>query len=93
LPSNPCKEALDNPLALVSTPPATVLRLALFVGTMRRNRLGARGAHSRIERIAVVRLVPDHVLRRRFDHVEIKGEQHQDELMMVRRVCGDRREP
>src|SRR5580658_8562836 len=54
LPLNPRKEALDGPAALVPTQSSTVLRLALFVGAVRRDHFRSLLAHRLIKLIAVV---------------------------------------
>jgi len=90
LPLNPRKEALNDPPAFLPTQSAAVLRLALLVGTVRRNHLRALGAHHRVQSIAVVRFIADQVLRLRFDHVEVEGQLHEPDLMMVRGVRGHR---
>ena len=91
LPLNPCKEAFDDPAALVLTQSPTVPRLALgAVRLVQRKHLCALGAHGRVERIAVIRLIADQVLRPRLDHVKVEGQLHERDLMMVRGVRGHR---
>ena len=74
LPLNPGKEALDDPSPLVTTQSAPILGGRLSVGTMRRNHLNALVAHGLVERIAVVRVVADQVLRLCFDHVKVEAQ-------------------
>jgi len=88
---NPGEEALDNPAALVATQPPPVFGLALdAVGLVRGDHLHALRTQLLIERIAVVRFIADQVLRLCLDHVEVKGQLHERDFMMVRGVRSHR---
>jgi hypothetical protein len=91
LPLNPCKEALDDPPPLVAAQAPSVLGLALgAVGFVRSDHLGALLAQLCVQRIAVVRAISDQILGPRLDHVEVEGELHQRDFVVIRRMRGDR---
>jgi hypothetical protein len=91
LPLNPGEEALDDPAALVSAQPPSVLGLAFdAVGLVRSDHFDPLRTQLLIERIAVVRLVANEILGLRFDHVKIERQLHQGDLVMVRGMRCDR---
>jgi hypothetical protein len=85
LPLDPGKESLDDPAALISAQPPTILGLGLLaIRLVWRNQFNALIAKLSIQRIAVIHLVTDQVLRLRLYHVEVEGQLHQRDFMMVR---------
>src|SRR5579863_1787741 len=85
-------EEFGWPPGLVAAQPPSVLRLALGVAiaTVRGNHLGALLSQLLVQLIAVVGFVADQVLRLRLDHVEVEGQLHERDLVMVRCVSRDR---
>jgi hypothetical protein len=56
---------------------------------VRGNHLHALFSKLRIEWIAIVGTITDQILRLRFDHVEVEGQLHEGDLMVISGVRGD----
>ena len=91
LPLDPSKETLDQPASRVAAKPSSILRWRPgSVGTVWRDHLDAIASQIFVQWIAVVSAITDQILWLGFDHVEIKAELHQTDLVMVRGVRADR---
>ncbi len=56
---------------------------------MRRDHLDTVGAQLCVQIVAVVRVIPDQIVRHCFKHVEIKSQLQERDLMLTRSVRGD----
>src|SRR4029077_6172386 len=74
LPLYPSEEPLDEPSPRVTALPSPILRGRLAaIGTMRRDHLNAVVSQLLIQRIAVMGVIADQILRLGFDHVEVEA--------------------
>lgn len=91
MPLHSGEESFNNPAPLIATKAPTILRAPrLAIRPMRRNHLGALLLQVLVEFIAAVGAITNQVLRRRLDHIKVKTQLNQDNLMVIRGMGADR---
>ncbi len=90
LPLQPGKEPFDEPAAVIAPQVAAILGLECAGGPMRRDHIHTVLLEVIIELIAGIRAIADQVLGLGFQHVEVKTELHQGDLMMIGRMRAHR---
>lgn len=87
LPLNPGKEPLNKPTPFIAAQTAAILGFAfLAVRAVWGDHLDAVFAEFLVELVTVIGTVAYQVLGLRFDHVEVKTELHESDLMVIRRM-------